>query len=261
MSRRTVVHVVLLTILLACMELTAFPAAQVVHIKVADIDPMYFTLMTNFVLAGIVCWCWKRIFLKDWYFGFSKEGIRESFLPYMVPAIIATIVVAVAFGIGLYPLDHSPTLLRVVVEGFLYYIGVGIIEELYLRGLLQTLLEKCFGERKHAAMGAILMTSVLFGLGHIVGTAGQSMITIVCKTIWAMCLGIYFGSIYYCTRNLWVAIIVHSIIDLCGLPFCFTTRREYPSIALITCVVAFGFLAYYGIRMVMREERQKKKSS
>ena len=65
------------------------------------------------------------------------------------------------------PFDNKPTIWRVVIEGIVYYIGVGIMEELYLRGLLQNIIAKWFGERKNAILYAILITSVLFGLGHI----------------------------------------------------------------------------------------------
>lgn len=90
------------------------------------------------------------------------------------------------------------------MEGIVYYIGVGIIEELYLRGLLQSIIEKWFGERKNATLYAILIASVLFGLGHIFGALGQPIVTVIAKTVWTTALGIYFGAVYVMSKNLWV---------------------------------------------------------
>lgn len=121
------------------------------------------------------------------------------------------------------------------------------MEELYLRGLLQNVIEKLFGSGKHASLYAVLITSVLFGAGHIFGALGQPPLTILCKTIWAAALGVYFGAVYVKTRNLWVPIILHTLIDLCGIPVCFTSSFEYPAIALIVSLISFVLLGVYGL--------------
>ena len=45
-------------------------------------------------------------------------------------------------------------------------------------------------------------------------------------------MGIYFGTIYKKTNNLWLPIILHFIINVCALPYCFTTITTYPNIGL-----------------------------
>ena len=96
------------------------------------------------------------------------------------------------------------------------------MEEIYLRGLLQNIIEKWFGIRNNAALFAVIISSALFGFGHIFGALGQPILTIICKAVWATALGIYFGAVYVKTRNLWIPIILHFIVDLCGIPFCFS---------------------------------------
>ena len=139
-----------------------------------------------------------------------------------------------------------------VVEGIVYYIGVGIMEELYLRGLLQNIIEKWFGERKNATLYAVLIASILFGAGHIFGALGQPITTIIAKAVWATALGIYFGAVYVASKNLWVPIILHLVINLCGIPFCFSTSNQYPTIALITCLVCYILLAIYGMYILRK---------
>lgn len=253
-NRRKTAGVVILTLVMTFMEMSALPAALLCNIEIKDINPIYITLMLNFIIAFAICWLCKKIFMKDWYFGLQMKGMLTGLRKYGLPAVIATIIVTIAFCIGLTPFDNKPTIWRVVVEGIVYYIGVGIMEELYLRGLLQNIIEKWFGKRKNASLYAILIASVLFGLGHIFGALGQPIATVICKTVWATALGIYFGAVYVKTKNLWVPIILHLIVNLCGIPFCFSTSNQYPSIALAACLVSYILLGIYGVYIVREKE-------
>ncbi|MDE5801696.1 MAG: CPBP family intramembrane metalloprotease [Lachnospiraceae bacterium] len=256
-NRRKTVGVVILTLVMTFMEMSALPAALFCNIEIKDINPIYITLMLNFIIAFAICWLCKKIFMKDWYFGLQVKGMLTGLRKYGLPAVIATIIVTIAFCIGLTPFDNKPTIWRVVVEGIVYYIGVGIMEELYLRGLLQSIIEKWFGKRKNASLYAILIASVLFGLGHIFGALGQPIATVICKTVWATALGIYFGAVYVKTKNLWVPIILHLIVNLCGIPFCFSTSNQYPSIALAACLVSYILLGIYGVYIVREKSSLK----
>lgn len=246
--------VLILTLLMAFMELSALPAAFLGKITFEDINPMYFTLMFNFVIALLVCCLCQRFWIKSLKLGLQKSGLTTGLKRYGLPAIIATLVVTVVFCIGLAPFDNQPTFWRVVIEGIIYYVGVAVIEEVYLRGLLQNLLENCFEKNKHATLYAILMTSFLFGFGHVFGALGQPLGTIICKTVWAMALGVYLGSVYVKTRNLWVPIVLHFVIDLCGIPFCFSTSNQYPQIALVTSLVAYVLLGIYGLSLLKNKD-------
>lgn len=247
--------VVILTLIMTFMEMSALPAALFCDIIIADINPIYFTLMVNFLLAFAICWLCKKVFIKDWHFGLHSKGVLTGLRKHGLPAVIATVLVTIAFCIGLTPFDNKPTVWRVAVEGIVYYIGVGVMEELYLRGLLQNVIEKWFGKKKNATLYAILIASTLFGLGHIFGALGQPIVTIIAKTVWAIALGIYFGAVYVTSKNLWVPIILHLIINLCGIPFCFSTSNQYPTIALITCLVSYISLGIYGIHIIRKKNK------
>ena len=253
-KRSKTIIVVILTLIMTFMEMSALPAALFCNLKIKDINPIYIALMVNFLLAFSICWLCKKFLIKDWWFGLQFKGTLIGLRKYGLPAVVATIVVTIAFCIGLTPFDNKPTVLRVAIEGIVYYIGVGIMEELYLRSLLQNAIEKWFRERKNATLYAILMTSVLFGLGHIFGALGQPIVTVIAKTVWATALGVYLGAVYIMSKNLWVPIILHFIINLCGIPFCFSTSNQYPIIALVTCLVSYIFLGIYGVRIVIKKQ-------
>lgn len=251
-DKRISISVMILTIIMTFMEMTALPAALFCNIQIKDIEPIYFSLMINFILAFVLCYVCRKTIIKEWNFGLQFQNILTGLKEYAVPALIATLIVAAAFCIGLSPFDNKPTIYRVIVEGVVYYIGVAIMEEIYLRGLLQNIIEKWFGKRKNAALYAVLIASALFGFGHIFGAFGQPVITIICKAVWAAALGVYFGAVYVRTRNLWVPIILHFAVDLCGIPFCFSESNQYPTIGLVCCLSMYLLLGIYGI-YIMRK--------
>lgn len=249
----------ILTLVMTFMEMTALPASLFCHIGFKDVEPIYFTLMVNFILAFVLCGLCRMTLLRNWDFGLCRKGILSGLKKYGLPALIATAAVAISFCIGLSPFDHTPTVWRILIEGILYYIGVGIMEELYLRGLLQNILEKLFGKKKNATLYAILITSALFGIGHIFGAVGQTLPAILCKAVWAAGLGVYFGAVYVKTRNLWVPIILHTVIDLCGIPVCFSTKTGYPDVALVVSLISFVLLGVYGIFILNDNSRSRVK--
>lgn len=53
---------------------------------------------------------------------------------------------------GLSPFGCQPSIQKVFIEGVVYYIGVAIIEELYVRGLLLNLIEKMLAKSKNSAL-------------------------------------------------------------------------------------------------------------
>lgn len=252
-TKKTSAAVMVLTVIMTFMEMSALPAALFVNISFLDVPPVYFVLMVNFCIAFALCWIFRKFLIKDWHFGLELEGTLTGLKQHGLPAVIATVLAVIAFCIGLPVFDNTPTLWRVLIEGVIYYIGVGIMEELYLRGLLQNLLEKWFSRKENSSLLAIFITSILFGLGHIFGALSQPLATIVCKVIWATALGVYFGAVYVKTRKLWVPIILHLVINLCGIPYCFTTSTQYPTIALITCLSVYLLLAVYGVHILKKK--------
>lgn len=54
----------------------------------------------------------------------------------------------VAFFVGLFPFDEHPSVTNVIVEGVVYYVGVAVVEEFYVRGLLLNLIKKVFKKRR-----------------------------------------------------------------------------------------------------------------
>ena len=151
----------------------------------------------------------------------------------------------VAFYIGLKPFDFKPSLPKVLIEGVIYYIGVAIIEELYVRGLLLNLIERLFEKKANSTNIAIVVSSVIFGLGHIFGVLNQPILVIISKVLWTVCMGMFFGVVYKKTSNLWLPIIIHFFINVGAIPYCFSSLKGYANLTLYIIVPVYLVLGIY----------------
>lgn len=251
--KKEIIAAGILTVIMAFMDISGLPSALFINIQLADITPFYFTLMINFLFTGLVCYLGHRLFCPNWKLGLKWSGVWEGLKKYGLAGILALVCSFLAFYIGLQPFDNEPTIWKVLIEGFIYYIGVGIIEELYVRGFLMNLIEKLFHGKKNAVLWAVVLSSVIFGVGHIFGALGSPLLVIVCKVVWTVGLGIYFGAVYKKTNCLWVAIILHTVMDFCGVPFCFSTSSAYPEISLYIILPVYLLLGGYGIYILRKE--------
>ncbi len=254
MKKKELIIIGVLTIVFAFMDISGLPSALFINIEVLDITPFYWTLMFNFIIIGIIAFLTLKYLCPNWKLGFNKNGLKSGLKKYGIIGIIVGIISGIAFYIGLKPFNYNPTIWKVLIEGIIYYIGVAIVEELYVRGLLLNFIEKLSYKKKNNTIIAIVLSSVIFGLGHIFGVLGQPMLIIITKVVWTIAMGLYFGVIYKKTNNLWIPIILHFIIDICALPYCFTTITTYPNISLYIILPAYILLGIYSL-YIMKKER------
>jgi len=245
MNKRELIYIAILTLLIAFMDITGIPSAFFVNIQIADIEPFYFTLMINFILIGIIAYLYLKILCPNWRLGLGKIGLLDGLKKYGILGAVIAMVGFVAFYVGLMPFDRQPSIVKVLVEGVIYYIGVAIIEELYVRGLLLNLIEKICVKRGNSTLIAVVLSSVIFGLGHIFGVLNQPLLVILSKVVWTIGMGIFFGMVYKKTNNLWLPIIIHFFINVCALPYCFSNINGYADLTLYIVVPAYIMLGIY----------------
>ncbi len=252
MKKQELVIIGILTIVLAFMDISGLPSALFINIEILDITPFYFILMFNFIIISIIAFLTLKYLCPNWKLGLSVNNLKNGLNKYGIVGIIVGIISGIAFYIGLKPFNYNPTIWKVLIEGIIYYIGVSIVEELYVRGLLLNFIEKICYKKKDNTTIAIIASSVIFGLGHILGVLGQPILIIITKVIWTIAMGIYFGAIYKKTNNLWLPIIIHFIIDVCALPYCFTTTTTYPSISLYIILPTYLLLGIYSFYIIKK---------
>lgn len=253
MKAKQIVLIAILTILIALMEITGIPSVFFVHVEIADIEPYYFTMMVNFIIIGIISFIYLKKLCPQWELGFTKVGLINGLKKYGVIGMIVAFIGFIAFYVGLRPFDKHPSIIKVLVEGGIYYIGVAIVEELYIRGLLLNLIEKIFYNNKNQTLIAVVLSSVIFGLGHILEVMNQPMIIIVSKVIWMIGMGIFLGTVYKKSNNIWIPIIIHFFINVCALPYCFSSFNGYADITLYIVVPMYIVLSGYSLFTIKRK--------
>lgn len=245
MKKWEFIYIAVLTLLIAFMDITGIPGAFFVHIQVADIEPVYFTLMVNFLFIGAAAYLFLKTLRPAWDLGFRKKGLVDGLKKYGIIGALVAAVGFLAFYVGLSPFDRQPSIEKVLIEGVVYYIGVAIIEELYVRGLLLNLIEKMLIKSKNCTLIAVVLSSVIFGAGHIFGVLNQPLLVIVSKVVWTIGMGMFFGTIYKKTNNLWLPIMFHFMINVCALPYCFSSINGYADLTLYIVVPVYIILGIY----------------
>lgn len=255
MSKKQVTIMTILALVLAFMEISGLPAVLFINCRLSDVTPYIMSLLINFLIMGFLAWLVLKLFGKDWPLGLHASELLVGLKKYAFAGVAAGIFSCVAFIIGLAPFDYKPSVWKILIEGVLYYFGVAIIEELYVRGLFLNIVDKIAYRNKHHTVIAIWVSSVVFGLGHILGMIGMEPLVILFKVISTIGMGLYFGTIYKKTDNLWLPIILHGFIDICALPYCFTTFSGYKAISLVGLVIIYTLLGLYSL-VLMKPEKQ-----
>ena len=261
MEKRTNWIMGILTVLITFMDITGIPCSFFLNIQIKDVEPIYWTLMANFILIGIIAWAVLRFFCPDLRLGLQKNGFCCGFRKYGLWGTLAAVTGFFAFYIGLSPLDAHPSLMKVLIEGVIYYIGVAMVEELYVRGLLLNLLERWLKKHSSPTLWAVILSSLIFGLGHIPMTLGMPIPVTIAKALWTVGMGMYLGMIYKKSGNLWVPIVIHFLINVCAIPYCFSTFRGYPNITLIIEVAVYTALGVYSLIQLLPGAHEKHHAS
>ena len=163
---------------------------------------MVYTIPYNLVLLGIMFIFIRKNNLLG-YYGINKVRCKASKLLYYVPlVIIAT--VNIWFGVR-FNMNVKTT-----VVYFIAMIITGFIEEMLFRGLLFKAMSKS------NLKSAIIVTSITFGIGHIVnlinGNSEDSVATI-CQIFYAIAIGFLLVAVLYVGESLIPCIITHSIFN------------------------------------------------
>lgn len=163
---------------------------------------MLYTIPYNLVLLGIMFGFMGKNRLFG-YYGIGKVKCKANKLMYYVPlAVIAT--VNIWFGVC-FKMD----MLAIAVY-FAAMIITGIVEEMLFRGLLFKAMSKS------NVRSAIIVTSITFGIGHIVNLVnGNSVdyVETICQILYAVAIGFLLAAVLYVGESIIPCIITHSMLN------------------------------------------------
>lgn len=166
---------------------------------------------------------------KTKYYGLVKVNKPNKYL-YFVPL---TLLVLINF-IGGIKIQNTPKEITLFI---LTMLEVGFIEEILFRGYLFKILEK------DNQKTAIIITSLTFGIGHIVNLLnGADFIPTLIQILYSISIGYLFVKILIKTKSLWPCIITHSLLNALSIFSNQTTIIFYiSSILLLFISLSYSF--------------------
>lgn len=129
---------------------------------------------------------------------------------------------------------------------------VGFLEEMIFRGFLFNAMAK------NGTKSAIIVSSVTFGIGHIVNLingSGAELLPNLLQVIYAVAIGFVFVLIYYKTKSLTICILIHGVFNSLSVfanEAVMTPKREIISSAIITAI-SVGYALYIALAVEKRK--------
>jgi membrane protease YdiL (CAAX protease family) len=203
------------------------------------------TLPILIALSAILYFFVRKNGLTEKY-GLCKPKLPAAEMLYYIPLLVL-LMANLWYGVAMNMLP---------LETVLYILSmfcVGFLEELIFRGLLFQAMAK------DGVKTAIIVSSVTFGIGHIVNLingSGAELLPNLLQVMYAVAIGFAFVMIYWKTKSMMPCIIVHSVFN--GLSAfaneaVMTPRRQIIS-GVLLAVIAGGYALY--LALVWKEENK-----
>lgn len=211
--------------------------------------------MISSMLAVIILLCThKQDLLRGSISDFRKGLLAGGFLCGYIGIMV----------IGFFMTEFSNNALQSPKYILMFVLSVfltGFSEEIVFRGVVLNVIYDCYEKKGKAAIyNTIIISSFIFSLMHLSNifsgvTVSGSFIQMIC----AFGIGCYFGAIYIRCKNIWVLILLHSMINFVSLMSTgllgkgetvgdtVTTISAYSPIKFIS-VIIFLFLTIYLLR-------------
>ena len=134
------------------------------------------------------------------YYGLAKVSNLKKYL-YFIPLVL---IISVNLWTGIN-ITNTP---NEIIFYILTMINVGFIEEIIFRGFLFKMMAKT------NIKSAIIVSSITFGIGHIVNLLnGADLIPTLLQICYAISIGYLFVTIFYKSKSLIPCIITHSLVN------------------------------------------------
>ena len=157
------------------------------------------------------------------FYGLTKVADSKKYL-YFLP-LIFIISVNIWNGINI---NNTP---KEIVFHILTMINIGFIEEIIFRGFLFKMMEKS------NLKSAIIVSSVTFGIGHIVNLLnGAELISTLMQICYAISIGFLFVIIFYKSKSLLPCIITHCLVNSLSIFYIENTLSTYIAPVFLTIV-------------------------
>ena len=185
-------------------------------------DKHFITAICNILLSlGIIIFILKNNLVS--YYKLDKLPKLKQFL-YFIPLLL---LMSVNLWTGI---NINNSILEIICF-MISMICVGFLEEIIFRGFLFQMMSK------DNIRQAILVTSLTFGIGHILNLLnGAEFIPTIIQIIYAVSTGYMFAIILVKGNSLWPCIITHSVVNSLSIFCIHNTVSTYIAPIMFTIV-------------------------
>ncbi len=186
----------------------------------------------------------KRNGLMENY-GLCKAKVPAKEMLFYIPVLVM-LTANLWYGIGIYVSSME------AVFYVLTMLCVGFLEEVIFRGLLFNAM------RKDGIRSAIIVSSLTFGMGHIINLfngSGAELLPNLLQVVYATAAGFMFVMIYYKTESLFVCIGAHGIFNALSV---FVNEAAVTDMTRIfSCVFLIVVCGGYGVYIAKTIQEEK----
>ena len=192
------------------------------------------TVIVCMIMTGILInWMKRNDLFKE--YGLCKSQIEAKRLLYYIPlGFMASINLWFGISLNLSLLETIFYIISMLLVGFL--------EEIIFRGLLFKAM--C----KDNVKSAIIVSSVTFGIGHIVNLingSGADLFSNLLQVGYAIAAGFLFTIIFYKTKSLIACIVTHGVLN--ALSILANEAASTPGWKVTTAIALAGISVLYAI--------------
>ena len=203
------------------------------------------TLAIGILLSAILLLFLKRHGLLPDYGLCAPKTSAKSML-YYIP-ILVMLMANLWYGV---------TLNYGALETVLYILTmlcVGFLEEMIFRGLLFEAM------RKDSVKAAIIVSSVTFGIGHIINMingSGAELLPNLLQVVYATAAGFMFVMMYYKSKSLVICIVAHGVFN--ALSAFSNEASVTPEIRILTAILLAAITGSYALYLALSMKEKNK---
>ena len=198
----------------------------------------YRSTIINTVFSIIVIILIKSL-NKMSYYGLTKVTNMKDYL-YFIPLVLI-LSTNLWTGININN-SYSEILFHILTM-----LNIGFLEEIIFRGFLFKMMEK------NNVKSAIIVSSITFGIGHIVNLLnGADLVPTLLQICYAISLGYMFVIIFYKSKSLVPCIIAHFLINALSI-----FRMENEMLKYVSAVFLIVVPAAYAIYIIKKTNNKE----
>ncbi len=191
-------------------------------------DSRLFSSLLTLILIGLLLFSSRNIRS----YKITLKGLNKLNLSIYIMLLIMPL-------INIFHIINSPQHKINIFTSLFIGFYIGITEELIFRGFLLQALTLI--QPKGIA---ILISSIAFGLFHLVNLGADPLILVLLQVIYATAIGVFFSCVVIITNSLLPVISAHALIDILSF-FVLENSWKIDLVAMVLCIVFSVFMFTY----------------